>query len=135
MRRNFSLVACYSLKFTSCSLLVVKSLVARCRNFSLLVAKLTHYSLQKLLATNFARYLLQKISCEICSLIVAEVARCSHSSLNQSPPGIVCLKSTKLGESFSFFNILYFLRPKNSIQFSCSKSTYYAEICLTQNIT
>ena len=29
-RRNFLLVACYSLKFIRCSLLVVKSLVTRC---------------------------------------------------------------------------------------------------------
>ena len=40
-RSNFSLDARYSLKFTRCSLLVVKSLVASCR-FAL-------YSLQKLL--------------------------------------------------------------------------------------
>ena len=46
-RRNFSLVARYSLKLSSCSLLVVKSLVNRCRSCSL--QKITRYSLQKLL--------------------------------------------------------------------------------------
>ena len=82
LRRNFSLVARYSLKFTRCSLLVVKSLVtrskirsllvvevARCKNCSLLVAKSTRYSLQKLLVAKnhsllvakFARYSLQKL--------------------------------------------------------------------------
>ena len=67
--RNFSLVARYSLKFTRCSLLIVKSLVTRCkisrhslrklliaRNHSLLVAKFACYSLQKLLvAKNHSR--------------------------------------------------------------------------------
>ena len=60
MRRNFSLVARYSLKFDRCSLLVAK--LARyslqklfvAKNHSLLVAKLTRYLLQKLLvATNY----------------------------------------------------------------------------------
>ena len=52
-RRNFSLVARYSLKFTRCSLLVVKSLDARCKNslvvknHSLLVAKFDRYLLHK----------------------------------------------------------------------------------------
>ena len=39
LRRNFSLVTRYSLKFTRCSLLVVKSLVTRCKIRSLLVAE------------------------------------------------------------------------------------------------
>ena len=80
LRRNFSLVARYSSKFTRCSLLVVKSLVtrskirsllvvevARCKNCSLLVAKSTRYSLQKLLVAKNH------------SLLVAEVARCKNS--------------------------------------------------------
>ena len=80
LRRNFSLVARYSSKFTRCSLLVVKSLVtrskirsllvvevARCKNCSLLVAKSTRYSLQKLLVAKNH------------SLLVAEVARCKKS--------------------------------------------------------
>ena len=56
LRRKFTLVARYSLRFTRCSLLVVKSLNAHyslrnslvtcCRSFSL--QKITRYSLQKL---------------------------------------------------------------------------------------
>ena len=54
MRRNFSLVASYLLKFTSCSLHVVKSFVTRCKICSL-------------------------PPCKIRSLFVAEVARCEKS--------------------------------------------------------
>ena len=61
-RRNFSLVARYSLKFTCCSLLVGKSLVTRCKIRSLLVTELARC--KKLLVTR----------CKICSLLVAEVA-------------------------------------------------------------
>ena len=68
-RRNFSLVARYSLKFTSCLLLFVKSLVTRCKICSLLVPKFARYSLKKLLAvkshlllvSKLAGYLLQKL--------------------------------------------------------------------------
>ena len=142
-RRNFSLVARYSLKFTRCSLLVVKSLVARCK-FSL-------YSLQKLLVAKNHSLLVAEISsckkslvarCKICSSLVAEIARskkylvfrCEISSIliAKNHSGInVCLKSTKLGGSFSFFNIICFLRQKNSKLF---KPTYYPEICCYQNI-
>ena len=55
-RRNYSLVARYSLKFTRHSLLIVKSLVARCKIPWLLVA-----------------------CCKVCSLLVTEVARCKKS--------------------------------------------------------
>ena len=41
MRCNLSLVARYSLKFTHCSLLVVKSLVNRCKMCSFLVTEVT----------------------------------------------------------------------------------------------
>ena len=87
-RRNFSLVARYSLKFTRSSLLVIKSLVSRykirlffvvevtrwknslvahCRSCSF--QKITRYSLQKvliaknhsLLVAKFTPYLLQKL--------------------------------------------------------------------------
>ena len=61
LRRNFSLVARYSLKFTRCSLFVVKSL--------LFIAKFACYSLQKLLVAKNH------------SLLVAEVARCKNQSL------------------------------------------------------
>ena len=55
-RRNFSLIARYSLKFTRCSLIVVISLVTRCKIRLLLVAK-NH----SLLVSKFARYSLQKL--------------------------------------------------------------------------
>ena len=179
MKRNFSVVARYPLKFTRCSLLVLKSLVSlqnllvtRCRSCSLqkithcFVVKFARYSLQKLLiAKNHSLF-----RCKICSLLVAEIARCkkslathceirsllvaeiarfkkslvfrfkipsvliatNHSLLKQSPGGIiVCLKSTKLGGSFRFFNIICLLRPKNS---KLLKSICYHEICCYQNI-
>ena len=44
-RRNFSLLTRYSLKFTHCSSLVVKSLATRCKIRSLLVAIFARYSL------------------------------------------------------------------------------------------
>ena len=73
--RNFSLVACYSLKFTRCSLLVVKSLVTRCKIRSLLVAK-NH----SLLVAEVARCKKSLVTrCKIRSLLVAEVARCKNS--------------------------------------------------------
>ena len=100
-RRNFSIVARYSLKFTRCSLLVVKSLVTPCKkllvakNHSLLVAKIhsllvaevacckkslvSRCKLHSLLVEKFARYSLQKLLvAKIHSLLVAEVARCKN---------------------------------------------------------
>ena len=81
MRRNFSLVARCLLKFTCCSLLVVKSLVTRCKIRSLFVAevipcknslltrcrscllqKSTRYSLQNSLVTRCRSCLLQQIT-------------------------------------------------------------------------
>ena len=67
MRCNFSLVTRYSLKFTHRSLLVVKSLVTRCKIRSLLVAEVARC--KKSLVTR----------CKIRSLLVAEVARCKIS--------------------------------------------------------
>ena len=66
-RRNFSLVARYSLKFPRCSLLVVKSLVIRCKIRSLLVVEVARC--KKSLVTR----------CKIHSILVAEVARCKKS--------------------------------------------------------
>ena len=179
MRRNFSLVARYSLKFTRCSLLVVKSLVARCKFCSLLIVevarckkslatccrshslqKITPYSLQKfcsllvakvhsLLIAKYALYSLQKLLvaknhsllfAKIHSLLVAKFAHYSlqkllvpknhwflvakipsihiaknHFSLKQSPAGIiVCLKSTKLDESFSSYFRFSYLNSRTS---------------------
>ena len=89
-RRNFSLVARYSLKFTRCSLLVVKSLVIRCKIrslllqkllvakiYSLLVAEVARCNNRLLLVAKFARYALKKLLvAKIHWLIVTEVARC-----------------------------------------------------------
>ena len=66
-RRNFSLVSRYSLKFTRCSLLVVKSLVTRCKLRSLLVAEVARS--KNSLVTR----------CKIRWLLVAEVARSKYS--------------------------------------------------------
>ena len=60
MRRNFSLVARYSLKFTHCSLLVVKSPVTRCKICSLLVAKVS--LCKKPLVTRWRSFSLQKVT-------------------------------------------------------------------------
>ena len=77
-RRNFSFVARYSLKFTCCSLLVLKSLVTRCKIRSLLVAEVA--CCKKSLVTH----------CKIRSLLVAEVARCKKSLVIEVVP---CEKS------------------------------------------
>ena len=67
LRRNVSLVARYSLKFSRYSLLVVKSLLTCCKIRSLLVAEVAHC--KKLLLTR----------CRLRSLLVVEVARCKKS--------------------------------------------------------
>ena len=148
-RRNFSFVARYSLKFTRCSLLVVKSLVARCKIHSLLVVEVARCKIRSLLVAGVARCKKSHVTrSKIRLLLVAEFASCkkslvaccknapvalcrscsfqkitgsrckisliliakNHSLLIQSPARIiVCLKSTKLDESFSFFNIICFL--------------------------
>ena len=107
--KPFTLVVRYSLKFTCWSLLVLNSLVTRCKfacyslqkllvakNRSLPVAKFNHYSLQKLLfvknhsllVAKFARYLFLKFApykeslvtrCKIHSLLAAEVVCCKKS--------------------------------------------------------
>ena len=67
LRRNFSLVVHYSFKFIRCSLLVVKSLVTRCKIRSLLDAEV-------------ARCKKSLVTCwKSCSLLVAEVVRCNKS--------------------------------------------------------
>ena len=70
MRCNFSLVARYSLKFTRCSLLVVRSLVTRCKICSLLVVVCSFVVTRC--------YLLFAISSfVICSLFVIYCRSCS----------------------------------------------------------
>ena len=126
-RRNYSLLARYSLKFTRHSLLIVKSLVARCKIPLLLVACCKVCSL---LVAEVARCKKIVTRRDICSLLIAGVARSNkslvsrfkihwillaknHSLLKESPAGIiVCLKSKKLGESFSFFIIICFFKAK-----------------------
>ena len=87
-RRNFSLVARNLLKFTRCSLLVIKSLVTRCKICSLLVAEVarckkslvTRCKIRSLLVAEVARCKKSLITrCKIRSLLVAEVARCKNS--------------------------------------------------------
>ena len=82
------------------SLLVAE--VARCKK-----ALVTRYKIRSLLVAEVARCKKSLVArYEIPSILIAK----NHSSLKQSPAGIiVCLKSTKLDESFSFFNINYFL--------------------------
>ena len=94
--RNFSLVACYLLKFTRCSLLVVEPLVTRCKICSLLVVEVArcikllvtccrNFWFQKhhsLLVAKVARYSLQKLLvAKNHSLLVAKVARYSLQKL------------------------------------------------------
>ena len=97
-RRNFSLVARYSLKFTRCLLLVVKSLVTSCKTGSLLVAKkslvtrcrscsfqkitpyFTRGKIRALLVAEIARWKISLvIRCKIRLLLVAEIASCKKS--------------------------------------------------------
>ena len=90
MRHNFSRVARYSLKFTRCSLHVVKSLVTRCKIRLLLVAEVTRcenllvISWRSCLLQKFIRYSLQNslvTRCKIRSLLVAKFARYSLQKL------------------------------------------------------
>ena len=83
-RRNFSLVARYSLKFTRCSLLVVKSLVTRCKIRSLLVAELLVAKNYSLLVAEVARCKKSLVTrCKFRSLVVAEVAPCKKSLITR----------------------------------------------------
>ena len=100
-----------SLIITRCK----KSLVTRYKIRSLLVG----YFLKKLLTAKNHSLLVAKFACSKKSLAFC----CKFPSiLIAKKVFIVCLKSTKLGGSFSFFNIICFLRPKNSKLF---KSRYY----------
>ena len=135
-------------KITRCSL--QNSVVTRCRSCPLQNSLVTRSKIRLLLVAEVASCRKSLVACcknapvtrcRSCSFQKITGSRCkipliliakNHSSLKQSPAGIiVCLKSTKLDESFSFFNIICFLGPKNS---KLLKSTYYAEICCYQNI-
>ena len=115
LRRNFSLVARYSSKFTRCSLLVVKSLVtrskirsllvvevARCKNCSLLVAKSTRYSLQKLLvAKNHSLLVAEVARCKIRSLLFAKIHLLLIALLISIASYLLCKKSLLTRANFS----------------------------------
>ena len=78
-RRNFSLVARYSLKFTPCSLIVVKSLVTRCKICWLLVVEVARC--KKSLVTRCKKSLVTR--CRSCSFLVAEASRCKKSRITR----------------------------------------------------
>ena len=78
--RNFSLVASYSLKFTRCSLLIVKSLVTFCKFLLLFVADVSRCKICLLLVGDVACCKKSLVTrCEIRLLLVAEVAHCKYS--------------------------------------------------------
>ena len=121
MRRNFSPITGYSLKFTRCSLLIVKSLATCCRSCSL--RKITRFSLQNSLVTGckscslqkFIRYssqnsLLAKKSlvtrCEICLLLAAT----NHLLLNAKNHYHLLKESQILRRKIQFFQ--YNLSPR-----------------------
>ena len=118
--RNFSLVACYSLKFARWSLFVVKSLVARSKIYSLLVAKFARYSSQKLLVTKITRYLLQNFPvarCRSCSL-----QKVIRHSLKQSQVNKVNTLNQKNKQNCMLFLILPF---QILLEFSTSNKFHF----------
>ena len=84
-RRNFSLVARYSLKFTRCSLLVLKSLVICCKSARYLLQKLLVARIYPLLVPQVARCKNSLATrCKIFSLLVAEkVTHCKKSLVSR----------------------------------------------------
>ena len=99
-RRNFLLVAPYSLKFTRCSLLVVKSFITRCKIRSSLVAEVARCKICLLLVAKNHLLLVAEVArgkkslvtcCKICmlllgkihSLCVAKFTRCKKSLLTR----------------------------------------------------
>ena len=80
-RRNFLLVARYSLKFTRCSLLIVKSLVTRCKIRSLIVAEVARCKKSLVTCCKILSLLVAKVvCCKIHLLLVAEVAHCKETT-------------------------------------------------------
>ena len=116
LRRNFSLVARCSLKFTRCLLLVAKSLVTRCKfaryllqkllvakNHSLLVSEVAHCRKSLVTRWKFRSLLVAEVTrckkslvtcCKFHSLLVAKVARCKNHSLLIA--NFACCSSQKL---------------------------------------
>ena len=103
LRCNFSFVACYSLKFTCCSLLPVKSLVTRCKILSLLVAEVARC--KKTILTRYRSCSLQKITCS--SLQNLLVTRCRSCSLQKNHLLLVAKFARCLLQKWSHFLQLY----------------------------
>ena len=89
-RRNFSFVTHYSLKFTRCSLLVVKLLVTCCKIRSLLVAEVARYKKSLVTCCKIRSLLVREVAhskrslvtcCKIRSLLIAEVLVAKNHSL------------------------------------------------------
>ena len=130
VRRNFSRVTFHSLKFTRCSLLVVKSLITRCKICSLLVAEVTrckkllvsHCKIRSLLVAEVARWKNSLVTrckksldtrCEMC-LLLAATNHLLFNAKNHSSLVKTITSPLKKGEKFSFFNVNCFQEPKNS---------------------
>ena len=116
----------------SCSVQIINPkslLVTHCR--SCLLHKITHSLLQNLLVTCCRNWQFQKVSG--FSLQNSLDIHCKKSFFVKTITRwiILCLKSTKVGGSFTFFNIICFLSPRNA---TFLKSTYYPDICCYQNI-
>ena len=93
MRRNFSIFASYSLKFTCCLLFVVKSLDTHSKNCSLLVAEVARC--KNSLITGCKSCSLQEIT--RCSLQILLVARYrSYSLPNMYYSSLVLHKTREL---------------------------------------
>ena len=104
LRRNFSLVALYWLKFTRCSLLAIKSLVTRCKICSLLVAEVARC--KNSLVT----------CCKIRSLLVAEIARCKNSLVTRSKNLLVVKNRSLFVAKFSRY-LLHKFTKNNQLNF------------------
>ena len=129
MRRKFWLVSRYSLKFTRCSLLVVKSLVTRYKICSLLVAEIarckkslvTRCKISSLLVIEVARCKKTLVTCcKICSLLIGEVARYKKSLVTRCKIRsllvteiVRCKKSLLLVAQFTCYLLQKLLVAKN----------------------
>ena len=132
MTRCSLLVEIHSLLVTRCKItrcLLETLLATRCWSCSF--HKISRYSLQNSLVTRCRSCYLQKIT--RCSLQNSLDTQCKKAFFVRTiTPWNYCLfKVNKVTESFSFFNIICFLRPKNSKLF---KATYYPGTCCYQNI-
>ena len=117
--------------FTRCSLLVVKSLVTRCRSCSL--QKITRNSLSNSVAIRCRSCSLETLTCytlQNCLLLFAEVAPCKKSLANRyekTSETNVYLKPLKIVELYLF--ILYFQLTKTRGRFRV-KYNYHRKIIM-----